>query len=242
MKNIQQFQKEVTKRINQISQNENTSILEAANQFYKTYKNDGMIYIFGTGHSHMLAEEGHFRAGGFAPICPILFSGLMLHEGSLLSGEIERTVGIATKVLQNYKLKEKDTLMIFTNSGVNQAPLEAALYAKEVKCKTIGVSSLDYAKLAPKSKLNKRLDEVVNIYINNHGPPGDTLLSISDTRKVSPFSTISGAFILNSIISHVAELCKEEELFPFFISANMPNASQHNEKLLEKYKARNPHI
>jgi len=242
MKNIQQFQIEVTKRINQISQSENTSILEAANQFYKTYKNDGMIYIFGTGHSHMLAEEGHFRAGGFAPICPILFSGLMLHEGSLLSGEIERTEGIATRVLQNYKLKEKDTLMIFTNSGVNQAPLEAALYAKEVKCKTIGVSSLDYAKLAPKSKLNKRLDEVVNIYINNHGPPGDTLLSISDTQKVSPFSTISGAFILNSIIAHVAELCKEEELFPFFISANMPNASHHNEKLLEKYKARNPHI
>ena len=102
--------------------NENTSILEAANQFYKTYKNDGMIYIFGTGHSHMLAEEGHFRAGGFAPICPILFSGLMLHEGSLLSGEIERTAGIATRVLQNCKLKEKDTLMIFTNSGVNQAP------------------------------------------------------------------------------------------------------------------------
>ena len=201
MKNIQQFQIEVTKRINQISRNENTSILEAAKQFYKTYKNDGMIYIFGTGHSHMLAEEGHFRAGGFAPICPILFSGLMLHEGSLLSGEIERTVGIATKVLQNYKLKEKDTLMIFTNSGVNQAPLEAAIYAKEVKCKTIGVSSLDYAKLVPKSKFNKRLDEVVNIYINNHGPPGDTLLSISDTQQVSPFSTISGAFILISIIS-----------------------------------------
>ena len=228
MKKIQQFQKEVTKRVNQISQNENIYILEAANQFYKTYKNDGMIYIFGTGHSHMLAEEGHFRAGGFAPICPILFSGLMLHEGSLLSGEIERTVGITTKVLQNYKLKEKDTLMIFTNSGVNQAPLEAAIYAKEVKCKTIGVSSLDYAKLAPKSKFNKRLDEVVNIYINNHGPQGDTLLSISDTQKVSPFSTISGAFILNSIIAHVAELCKEEELFPFFISANMTNASQHN--------------
>ena len=108
MKNIQQFQKEVTKRINQIK-NENTSILEAANQFYKTYKNDGMIYI-STGHSHMLAEEGHRAFGGFAPICPILFSGLMLHEGSLLSGEIERTAGIATKVLQNYKCKKKKIL------------------------------------------------------------------------------------------------------------------------------------
>ena len=115
MKNIQQFQIEVTKRINQISRNENMFILEAANQFYKTYKNDGMIYIFGTGHSHMLAEEGHFRAGGFAPICPILFSGLMLHEGSLLSGEIERTVGITTKVLQNYKLNKLQLMFVLYN-------------------------------------------------------------------------------------------------------------------------------
>ncbi|GIR79696.1 MAG: hypothetical protein CM15mP81_12060 [Alphaproteobacteria bacterium] len=67
-----------------------TLILEAANQFYKTYKNDGMIYIFELVTSHACRGR-HFRAGGFAPICPILFSGLMLHEGSLLSGEIERT-------------------------------------------------------------------------------------------------------------------------------------------------------
>ena len=50
------------------------------------------------------------------------------------------------------------------------------------------------------------------------------------------------AFTFYSLIAHETELCKEEELFPFFISANMTNASQHNEKLLEKYKARNSHI
>ena len=64
---------------------------------------DGMIYIFGTGHSHMLAEEGHFRAGGFAPICPILNSSLMLHEDTTFSSVLERTEGVATKLINNFK-------------------------------------------------------------------------------------------------------------------------------------------
>ena len=69
---------------------------------YKTYKNDGLIYLFGTGHSHMLAEDGHFRAGGFAPICPILSTNIMLHESATLSSKIERTEGIATQILNKY--------------------------------------------------------------------------------------------------------------------------------------------
>ena len=190
----------------------------------------------------MLAEEGHFRAGGFAPVCPILFSGLMLHEGSILSSEIERTPGITTSVLKDYKIKSNDILVVFTNSGVNQAPLEAALYAKKLNCFTIGISSLEYSKIAPKSNINKCLNDVVNIFIDNYGPPGDALIEVDNFKNVSPFSTISGSFILNSIISKVAELCKDEELFPFYISGNMPKASEHNKKLLNLYKSRNPHI
>ena len=53
---------------------------------------------------------------------------------------------------------------------------------------------------------------------------------VDELKKVAPFSTISGSFIYNSIISHLAELCKNEELFPFYISANMPQASEHNER------------
>ena len=64
-----------------------------------------MIYIFGTGHSHMLAEEGHFRAGGFAPICPILNSDLMLHKNTIVSSVLERRAGVASKLLKKYKIK-----------------------------------------------------------------------------------------------------------------------------------------
>ena len=239
---IQKYENEVIKRIKLISKHQKHQITLSAQKFYQSYKDDGMVYLFGTGHSHMLAEEGHFRAGGFAPVCPILFSGLMLHEGSILSSEIERTPGITTSVLKDYKIKSNDILVVFTNSGVNQAPLEAALYAKKLNCFTIGISSLEYSKIAPKSNINKCLNDVVNIFIDNYGPPGDALIEVDNLKNVSPFSTISGSFILNSIISKVAELCKDEELFPFYISGNMPKASEHNKKLLNLYKSRNPHI
>ena len=242
MQNIQKYKKEVFNLLEKISSNQKDKFFKVAQEFYKTYKKNGMIYIFGTGHSHMLAEEGHFRAGGFAPICPILNSSLMLHEDTLFSSVLERTDGVASNLIKKYNIESKDILVIFTNSGVNQAPLEASYIAKKLKCKTVGVSSESYSKIAKKSKYKKRLSEVVDYHFDNYGPPGDALIEIKKNFNVSPFSTIAGSFILNSIISEVAELAKNEKPFPFYISGNMPNAEKHNKKLMKKYIKKNPHI
>ena len=242
MQNIQKYKKEVFNLLEKISSNQKDKFFKVAQEFYKTYKKNGMIYIFGTGHSHMLAEEGHFRAGGFAPICPILNSSLMLHEDTIFSSVLERTEGVATNLIKKYNIESKDILVIYTNSGVNQAPLEASYIAKKLKCKTVGVSSESYSKIAKKSKYKKRLSEVVNYHFDNYGPPGDALIEIKKNLNVSPFSTIAGSFILNSIISEVAELAKNEKPFPFYVSGNMPNAEKHNNKLMKKYIKKNPHI
>ena len=242
MNNIKRYQNEIFFLLKKITEKQSNKFIEIAKEFYTTYKSDGMIYIFGTGHSHMLAEEGHFRAGGFAPICPILNSDLMLHKNTIFSSVLERREGVATKFLKKYKIQSKDILVIFTNSGVNQAPLEAAYFAKKIKCKTVGVSSENYSKIAKKSKYQKKLSEVVNYHIDNFGPPGDALINIENKYNVSPFSTIAGSFILNSILSEVAELAKNDKPFPFYISGNMPNAEKHNKELMQNYIKRNPHI
>ena len=242
MRNLQKYKKEIINLLEKISSNQQNKFFKVAQEFYKTYKKNGMIYIFGTGHSHMLAEEGHFRAGGFAAICPILNSSLMLHEDTIFSSVLERTEGVATNLIKKYNIESKDILVIFTNSGVNQAPLEASYIAKKLKCKTVGVSSESYSKIAKKSKYKKRLSEVVDYHFDNYGPPGDALIKIKKNLNVSPFSTIAGSFILNSIISEVAELAKNEKPFPFYISGNMPKAEKHNNKLMKKYIKKNPHI
>ena len=242
MKQIIKYQKEIDKNIKKIIINQKNILINVSKLFYKTYKNNGMIYIFGTGHSHMLAEEGHFRAGGFAPICPILNSSLMLHENTVLSSTLERTAGIATELLKKYNIKSNDVVVIYTNSGVNQAPIEAAYFAKKIKCKSVGISSKQYSNIAKKSKYKKKLYEVVDYHIDNYGPPGDALIKINEKYNTSPISTISGSFILNAILSEVANLAKNDDPFPFYISGNMPNAEKHNLRLIKKYKKRNPHI
>ena len=70
-------------------------IYEAADLVLNVIKNDGILHVFGTGHSHMLAEEPFYRAGGLVPINPILDTALMLHEGALKSSQMERLEGYA---------------------------------------------------------------------------------------------------------------------------------------------------
>ena len=235
---IKKYIDEISKSTKSILIKQNKILSQVADLFCKTYFNDGMIYVFGTGHSHMIAEEGHFRAGGFAPMCPILSSSTMLHESATFSSKIERTKGIASQLLNKYKITSNDIVIIISNSGVNQAPIEAAIYAKNKKCKVIGISSLKYSK---KIQKNKKLYQLADIHIDNNGLAGDAIISINN-YKVAPFSTVAGVVIINSIISEVAFKLKEENPFPFYISSNMPNSQSHNEKLFKKYQSRNPHL
>ena len=54
-----------------------------------TLEQGGMIYAFGTGHSHMLAEELFYRAGGLVKVYPILDEPLMLHANASRSSQVE---------------------------------------------------------------------------------------------------------------------------------------------------------
>src|SRR5690625_7925258 len=61
---------------------------------------DHLLFVTGSGHSHMLAEEVFYRAGGLAAVCPILVPGLMLHDAALARTPVERDVGSAAVRLQ----------------------------------------------------------------------------------------------------------------------------------------------
>ena len=109
-----------------VMQDELEPIDRAVSSIVETIRKDGMIYLFGTGHSHMLAEEGHFRAGGIAPVCPILSASLMLHESASTGTKLERTTGLGPVILSRYNPTPDDVLVVFSNSGVNAVPVEIA--------------------------------------------------------------------------------------------------------------------
>ncbi len=202
------------------------------------------IFAFGTGHSHMLAVEGHFRAGGLANVVPILLSALMVHEGALLSARLERTPGIAAPLLDRYQPHASEMIFIFSNSGVNIVPVEMALAAKARGLVSVAVCSMKYAQKATPPNGGQRLYEIADYTIDNGGEPGDGLIAIDGTPyRVGPSSTIIGALIWNALITEVADRLQARSIeVPMFSSSNLPGAAEHNAALLSKWRSRNPHI
>ncbi len=206
--------------------------------------NNRRIFVFGTGHSHMVAEEGHYRAGGLACVVPILFSSLMVHESAYMATKIERVPGLASTLLDRYKPDSSEIIFIFSVSGVNALPVEMAIKAKERGLIVIGVTNAAYCRVAPLSSLGKRLIEVADHVLDCGGIPGDSIVPIPGTSwRVGPTSTIMNATLWNCLVTEtVFRLQAAGQEIPIYLSNNMPGAAEHNQGLIQAWSGRNPHL
>jgi uncharacterized phosphosugar-binding protein len=219
-------------------------LARVASRMARTIANGGRIFVFGSGHSHMMAEEGFFRAGGLAAVVPVFSSALMLHEDPELSSQLERTGGLAAALLERYRPQPDEMFFIYSNSGVNQLPVEMALEARSRGLFVVVVLSLAYARVSPLSEIGKRLDEVADAVIDNGGQPGDALVTIPGLEwRVGPTSTIVTALIWNCLVTEtVIQLQQAGDAAPVFVSLNMPGARDHNQVLVNQWRKLNPHL
>jgi len=219
-------------------------IREAGRLVAEVLRADRLVHVFGTGHSHMLAEEGLYRAGGLAPVNAILESGLMLHEGATVSTRLEKLPGYSPIVAAKYGFEKGDLLIVISNSGVNAAPVEMALLAKEAGLNVLAICSVAYSKSAElKPGVSVRLYEVADLTLDNLGEPGDAAVEVDGSGlKVGPTSTVVGAALLNAVfVEAVCALAAEGVEPPVYRSSNMPGASEHNRRL-ERFRGRIRHL
>jgi len=218
------------------------AMADAADAIERTAKADGLVYLFGTGHSHILAEEVHYRAGGLALTVPVLATATMLHEGAVASTAFERLPGVAATILARYPISPNDVLVVISNSGVNAAPVEAAKLGKEAGATVIALTSETYSREAAKGR--PRIADIADIVLDNGAPSGDAIVEVerSDLR-VGPVTTSVGAALLHAILAEVAaRLIKTGSQAPIYLSANMPGAAENNQDLIARYRPRNPHL
>lgn len=205
---------------------------------------DHWLYAFGTGHSHVLAEEIFFRAGGLARGVPMLDEETMLHENAIQATWQERKTGHAAAVLERYPVEPGDVLIVASNSGRNAVPIEMVLAAKQRGLKTIAVTNLQHSRRWPSRHVSgKSLAEVADLAIDNCGVAGDACLELAGMPdKVGPTSTITGAAIINLIVAQAMENALARGVAPeIYISSNS-YGDDHNEVLLQKYKSRIRHL
>lgn len=227
-----------------VVEGQRAKLLETAQRMAETIRRDQRIFLFGTGHSHLIAEEGFYRAGGLANVVPMLVEHLMLHHLPSLGSRLERTPGLADMVLERYAPKPDEMLFVFSNSGVNQLPVEMASRARERGLFVVSVSSMEYARVAPLSDLGVRLDQSVDLALDNGGIPGDALLELEGFPwRVGPSSTVVCALLWNCLVAETARLLLESGLEPpIFVSLNVPGAEEHNSALLAKWRPRSIHL
>lgn len=203
----------------------------------------GLVYVFGSGHSHMLGEEAFYRAGGLAQVCPVLVPPYMLHEGAVRSTVLEREHGHAERVLSGYRLDgARDCMIVASNSGVNALPIEVARFASGRGVPVVAITSRAYS--ASAQGAHGRLADVADVVVDNHCPPGDALVRLhEELPPMAPGSTVAGAFLINSVLLAAAEQLVRSGREPaVYLSANMPGARERNERAVAELRDRIPHL
>jgi uncharacterized phosphosugar-binding protein len=224
-----------------VAETQREAIQQATGLIAESLLKDGIWHIFGTGHSHIIAEEVYYRAGGLAPVNAMLFPTLMQHEGPATSTKLERLPGLARVVFEQHDLRPGEVLTVVSNSGKNAVPIEMALLAKGRGMKTIALTSMAQSKAAPLGMgQDKKLYDICDVVIDNCGSPGDAAISVPGSDLyTAPTSTLANVAIVQQIVYGVC--CRFQEAGqdpPLFKTANLPGGDEWNKALIERYGGR----
>lgn len=225
-----------------VEKDESDHMEQSVNLLEQCVLNHGAIYIFGASHAGILSEEMFYRAGGLMLINPIFGRETMLDSRPVtLTSDMERLVGYGTILAkQRAKFKESDVLLAHSVSGRNPVTIEVAMAARDAGAKVIAITNLAYSRsIKSRHSSGKRLFELADIVLDNHGDVGDATVQIRGiNQKVGPTSTVVGASMLNAIIAELVQRLVDNGMDepPVFYSANIDGGDELNHKLFEKYK------
>ena len=225
-------------KLQEILEHEMPNIQKAADFVTESCKNGGKFYVFGSGHSHMVAEELYLRAGGLALVHGILPPELMLHEMPNKSTYLERVEGYSQALVELYRVEEKDTVMVISNSGRNAVPVEMCLAAKAKGAKVIAMTSMKHSSgCTSRHSSGKKMYEIADVTIDNCADPGDAGFPIEGLNStIGPTSSVTGITIAQALVCQVVDnLVKAGIEPPVFKSSNVDGGDEHNNRMFDKY-------
>ncbi len=245
---FEQYFNNIGEIIKKIHETQSNKIAEAAHIMAKAIANGHLVHVFGSAHSAIPVMEIFPRYGGYVgengAFHPLLNPRLLWWNVIGTGGVkdllwLERQKGYIENFLVEQDLQKGDVLLIFSHGGVNNAPVEAAIYAKRQGMKVVAVTSMENQKLVAKEHPDvRKLSDIADITIDNCVPLEDALVPLEGRiEKVSPGSTIAIVMILQSLNAQVAgELNTRGEKLNIFVSPNVTQIpSSHNESVFKQY-------
>ncbi|MBQ7190662.1 MAG: SIS domain-containing protein [Kiritimatiellae bacterium] len=233
---MSEYLERITASLNRIEAEESAALARASEAVAEVICRDGIVHVFGCGHSHLAALDTFYRAGGLACVSPVLDVDLMLHDGAAKSSRMEKMPGIAGEVFRRHGVKPGDLFVVISASGKNAAPVEMLRAAKAAGVTTVAISSAAYREHG-----GVLLDEA-DIPIDCKVPYGDAVIEVGEA-KMGGLSTAASCFILNSILIEGAKKALARGVTPpIYISGNIEGGTARNVALEEKYFNRVKHL
>jgi uncharacterized phosphosugar-binding protein len=206
---------------------------------------DGLVHLFGCGHSRMLCEEMTPRQGCFVGWHTIVELGLTYHNpivgpnGLRQSLHLEKTAGYAEQILRNFAFGPHDVLIVISTSGIREVIIEMAGGARQRGLPVIGVVSRAHCAQARAAHASgKKLLDVADVILDNGAPVGDTIINLDGSQqKTGPFSTLGGALVMNMLRCEVAQRLVARGIEPVFLPSHQFVGSRTVEEQLEYFYA-----
>lgn len=218
--------------LDEVAEKQAEALNRAASAMAEALETGHLVHLYGSGHSHMPTLDAFPRYGGFVGLHPLNDPRLMWHNVLGPGGVkellwLERTEGYAAQFLEHEPLRADDVLVVFSHGGRNAAPVEAAMYGKQLGLVVIGVTSTANLERPPEHSSGKRLAEVSDIVIDTRVPVEDALVSVDGwQRPVAGASTIVAMAIMQELVARTAlSLAERGVTLPTFVSPTVPGAS-----------------
>ena len=216
------------------------SVAACVDLFADALTSGKMIHTFGTGHSHLLAEEIFYRAGGLAAIYPILDERLMLHKEVVKGSQNERLPGLAQELVNQHPIASGDVVIVISNSGGNQVTIDLVKLAQGLGAKVIAVTSVNHAtSKSARSNAAEKIHHLADVVLDNSGVVGDALVRVAGSpMSAGPTSTVIGGALLQSVVVGTVAECLKRGIQPeIFLSSNLAGGDENNAAIFDKYRS-----
>ena len=236
---------EAVEVLHRIAESQAEAIERASTWCSDAIAGDGLVHLFGTGHSRIPVEEMFPRYGSYPGFNPMVELSMTFHtqvvgaNGQRQAMFIERVPGLAEVILSNFSFGAKDVMIVFSAGGLSAVPVEMARGARRRGVRTIAVTSVAQSMSdKPDPVVGSRLLDEADLVIDLCTPAADALVTIEGLETpVGPGSTIAAVAIVNSIKVRTAQLLVERGAMPSVITrASVVGAERSRELFDDAYR------
>lgn len=212
----------VRKALDRIEATQGEALEGAAQISASAIAAEGVVHVFGSGHSRIIVEELWPRYGSYPGFHPIVELSLTAyHQVTGANGQrqamfLENVPGLACQILRNFNIGNDDALIAISSGGTSVVTVEVAELFKERGLPVVVITALEHSTRSPaKAPSGRRLFEVADVVLDTCTPIGDAAVYLAGLdAPVGPTTTVAGAAIANALKVRVADLLLAKGITP----------------------------